>query len=630
MPTTVNPGNLISPGGAPGVPGPNTGVPIGTIILYVAGGTPPAGWMNCDGSLISPLVYPTLFALIGTTYGGDGVTTFGLPDLRGRTAVGLGQGTGLTNRALAAYGGEEAHILSIAELAAHNHTASQAATTATQGTHTHTDSGHAHLAGYVWSNYQTGTGNTGFANSANASPVNTGSASAAIAAASAGAITVTNGAITVANNGSGSGHNTMPPFLVLSYIIKVSGSAGSAGTGGIPTADTTQDGLLNQVSGLTTDYVDGTNNCRDLTSAPAITLMRLRSLNAIGNPTFEVDQRNAGGQLANPANGIFALDRWRVTKTGSMGISTQQMATGALCVVPGTSFRISGSMLNLALTTQQASLAAGDSWRITQLIEGPVARELFGDVTSVSLLVASSVVPLKFGVSLRDSANTYSLAKLCTISTSGWNLIQLPNVPVFPSGGSFPITPGNQSYFLDITLAAGASVTVSANDTWQSAGSLVGAVGQDNFASKAVNSVFQIAFVQHEPGPLCTTLIDCPFGTNLDGPMGCLRYYQKSYPYGLAPGTVTAVGCLQGIQIAGFNPFFPVRFPKIMAKTPTIIGYSTTSGAANTVRDFTASVDKSVTGAVSPGDSGFDGFTVSSPNAATWNYAFNFTADTGW
>ena len=96
-------------------------IPAGTVWDF-AGATLPPGWLWCDGSAQSRATQSALFAAIGTTYGaGDGSTTFNLPDLRGKVSVGVGQGSGLTNRVLAATGGEETHTQSIAELPAHSH-----------------------------------------------------------------------------------------------------------------------------------------------------------------------------------------------------------------------------------------------------------------------------------------------------------------------------------------------------------------------------------------------------------------------------------------------------------------------------------------------------------------------------
>jgi len=79
-------------------------------------------WLKCDGSAISRTTYNALFAIIGTSFGvGNGSTTFDLPDFRGRVPVGIGQGIGLTNRALGAEFGAETHTLTIAQMPEHNH-----------------------------------------------------------------------------------------------------------------------------------------------------------------------------------------------------------------------------------------------------------------------------------------------------------------------------------------------------------------------------------------------------------------------------------------------------------------------------------------------------------------------------
>lgn len=84
--------------------------------------TPPSGWLNCDGAAVSRSTYAALFAAIGTTWGsGDGSTTFNIPDGRGRTMAGAGQGSGLTNRTLGQSLGEENHQLTVPEMPSHTH-----------------------------------------------------------------------------------------------------------------------------------------------------------------------------------------------------------------------------------------------------------------------------------------------------------------------------------------------------------------------------------------------------------------------------------------------------------------------------------------------------------------------------
>ena len=81
----------------------------------------PAGWAFCDGSLLPISGNETLFNLIGTTYGGDGQSTFALPDLRGRLPIHQGQGPGLSNRTLNQTGGAESVTLAIGQLPQHTH-----------------------------------------------------------------------------------------------------------------------------------------------------------------------------------------------------------------------------------------------------------------------------------------------------------------------------------------------------------------------------------------------------------------------------------------------------------------------------------------------------------------------------
>lgn len=155
--------------------------PVGSILDFAAGAVP-TGWLACDGSAVSRTTYAALFAVISTTWGaGNGTTTFNVPDLRGRAAIGSGTGSGLTARTLAGTGGAESHTLSVGEMPAH--------------THTPTPSGGAPLTTL------TGTENL-FINFV------------------AGANVSVNQFGTTGSTGSGTAHNNMQPFAVTTKIIK--------------------------------------------------------------------------------------------------------------------------------------------------------------------------------------------------------------------------------------------------------------------------------------------------------------------------------------------------------------------------------------------------------------------------
>jgi microcystin-dependent protein len=90
----------------------------------------PRGWARLDGSLLPIAQFQALFSLLGTTYGGDGRTTFGLPDMRGRFLMHDGNGPGLTPRQMGERGGTETHTLNPSQMPAHTHAVTPRGSTA--------------------------------------------------------------------------------------------------------------------------------------------------------------------------------------------------------------------------------------------------------------------------------------------------------------------------------------------------------------------------------------------------------------------------------------------------------------------------------------------------------------------
>ena len=100
---------------------------IGEIRMF-AGNFAPRNWALCQGQLMSISQNTALFSILGTTYGGNGQTTFALPDLRGRAPIGQGQGPGLTNISLGEVSGTETVTLLTTQMPAHTHTATATVT----------------------------------------------------------------------------------------------------------------------------------------------------------------------------------------------------------------------------------------------------------------------------------------------------------------------------------------------------------------------------------------------------------------------------------------------------------------------------------------------------------------------
>jgi microcystin-dependent protein len=163
---------------------------VGEIKMF-AGNFAPRSWAFCDGQLLSVSQYDALFSLLGTIYGGDGRTTFGLPDLRGRVPMHQGTGAGLTRRRLGERGGAETVSLAESEIPAHTHTPRCVDTLGNSGKPTD-KTWAADTSGFTW-NYHTDAPDANM--NANA----------------------------IGSSGANQGHANMAPFLGIHFIIAVQG-----------------------------------------------------------------------------------------------------------------------------------------------------------------------------------------------------------------------------------------------------------------------------------------------------------------------------------------------------------------------------------------------------------------------
>ena len=159
----------------------------------------PVNWALCDGQILSISQYQSLFSLLGCQYGGDCVTTFALPDLRGRFPMHAGSGNGLSPRIVGHSGGYERVTLNVTQMPPHNHTASGTVQPQAYGSEGNSAS--------PVGNYpaKSGDGRPDFSSTAN------------------GQMAENTVNVSVGNAGGGNSHENMPPFQVVNFIISLQG-----------------------------------------------------------------------------------------------------------------------------------------------------------------------------------------------------------------------------------------------------------------------------------------------------------------------------------------------------------------------------------------------------------------------
>lgn len=171
-------------------------------IRAFAGNFAPVGWLACNGALLPISQYDTLYTLIGTTYGGDGISTFGLPNLQGRAAIQNGQLTGGASYPLGGAGGVESVTLTTASMPSHQHAFNVATSPGTTNSATN--------------NFLSTVQDTG----------NPGSTVLAYMPYNQGDTTLQAIALNSQTIGAGGGsqpHENRQPFLAITYIIATQG-----------------------------------------------------------------------------------------------------------------------------------------------------------------------------------------------------------------------------------------------------------------------------------------------------------------------------------------------------------------------------------------------------------------------
>lgn len=177
---------------------------IGMIVMF-GGNFAPRGWALCDGTLLSISQYQALFSILGTTYGGDGRTTFALPPMRGRVPMHAGSGPGLTTRRLGEKSGVENVTLNTTQIPSHTHGINASGTLRV----VREDGNTAEPAGAAIANVSPDT-SMAYNNS-----------TAPDADAAAGSVQLS---VQALNTGGNQHHTNMQPYLAVNFIIALEGT----------------------------------------------------------------------------------------------------------------------------------------------------------------------------------------------------------------------------------------------------------------------------------------------------------------------------------------------------------------------------------------------------------------------
>jgi hypothetical protein len=304
-------------------------------------------------------------------------------------------------------------------------------------------------------------------------------------------------------------------------------------------------------------------------------------------------------------------DKWASDAVGAM--TGRCTVSRQLAGITGTSFYPDTEYCSrITITTSQASLAAGDAFSVGQYVEQQLARVLYDNPASLSLLLRCSITGT-FCVSLRNNnAGTPNQSYVvdCPITSANvWQRFPFPAIVTMPTGtGTWGTSDIDYSYILSVCLGSGATFQTSAA-TWNT-GNFVADSNQTNlFATNG--ATLDIALIQHELGNVVTPFIATPFDVSW---LRAQRYFYKSWDYGNTIG-----GAATGIPLLCYadlttRALVSLRYPVAMRTANAgIYNYNTGGiGPGGGIYDITspATVGTGTPAAFLNGLSGIDGVTV--------------------
>jgi len=336
--------------------------------------------------------------------------------------------------------------------------------------------------------------------------------------------------------------------------------------------------------------------------------------NRIINGAMVIDQRNAGA--SGTATG-YTIDRWGYYGVQSSKGTWQQNAGS---VTPPTGFT---NYLGFTSSSSYTTVS-GDLFELYQSIEGYNIADLdFGKSTAktvtLSFWVRSSLTGT-FGASLTNSGNTRNYPFTYTISSA--NTWEYKTVTIAGDTTGTWLTTNGVGCVVIFSLGIGSGTYVGTAGAWNGTTSAIIPSGTTSVVGTN-GATFYITGVQLEKGSTATSFDYRHFGTEL---ALCQRYYQKSFPISVVPGTSGYYGSTVAAPASASNYFWPGHLYRVpMRTTPSLVFYTANGGASGYIRRTSDGTNISVTSIDHYTESGFAGFAVSSASSGT-NHDWNYTA----
>ncbi len=308
--------------------------------------------------------------------------------------------------------------------------------------------------------------------------------------------------------------------------------------------------------------------------------------NYLINGHMQIAQR--GVSFVAAAAGTFPVDRFKYLKVGTMVHTLTQDTDVPTLAQSGYLFQNS---VRFNLTTPDTTIAAGDNTYFGQVIEGYNWAELAQRPVTLSFWVKATLVGT-YCVALTNSVGNRTFVAEYTIDvTNTWEYKTI-HVSASPNSGTWNYTNG-QGLFVIWTIAAGSNFHTSPN-AWNT-GNFLSTSNQVNGVNTGATD-FKLTGVSLYEGTL-----DAPqfstFGKDFENEVAaCQRYYSKSYPLEIAPGTPVSAGSGMGGYRAGGTSSGEIKaiweFPQRMRTVPVTLIYSPVTGAANQIYDNSGAADR--------------------------------------